>query len=304
MPRRFVRKTQGLRVYCVSGDALHKRCLRVTRDAPRRYDGGMLRWLVVTMAIAGCAGDQPTVFEDDAGEDATTGDVTDTFVPPDDTLDGGTETIPIAETSGEIGDVDVEAAVDADAIADATVETMVDAPADTPSDASVCTPATFTSAKGACDHVIQTWDDFGALHHPAGTALTYCTSPPSSGDHYDQWAAFRVYDKPVPYGYLVHSLEHGAVILLYKCASGSCPTIQSQLVAVADARPVDPFCMDPVKRRIIIAPDPTLDVEIGAAAWRWTYRASCVHAASLGKFIDDHYAKTPEDFCADGVVPP
>ena len=256
----------------------------------------MLRWLVAAAAIAGCAGDQPTVFADDTGSDATTSDVTDTFVPPEDTTDSGSEAIVIAETSTEADAV--EDAVDGETtvVMDAVVDAVTDAP--------VCTPALTTSAKGACDNVIQSWDDFGALHHPAGTPLTYCTSPPSSGDHYDQWAAFRTYDKPVPYGYLVHSLEHGAVVILYKCASGSCPTIQSQLQAVADARPVDPFCMDPVKRRVIIAPDPTLDVEIAAASWQWTYRASCVHAASLGKFIDDHYAKTPEDFCSDGVVPP
>lgn len=172
-------------------------------------------------------------------------------------------------------------------------------------DARVCLPALTTSAPaGVCSSIEQSWPNEGATHWPAGTALSYCTSPPSSGDHYDIWASYRTYDKPVPYGYLVHSLEHGAVILLYKCASGSCPTIQSQLQAVADARPVDPTCTDPVKRRIIIAPDPTLDVAIGAAAWGWTYRASCVDATSLGKFIDDHYAKATENICADGIVPP
>ncbi len=247
------------------------------------------------LLVVGCAGDTeplasttPSAPELPASDATTREDVL-----LDDTFDAGSEIAPLDTSTGDDA---------ADAVSDGVAETTVDSATD--GDAKVCMPALTTSTKGACDSQIQSWPDEGSTHYPPGTALTYCTKPPSSGDHYSEWAAYRVYDKPVPYGYLVHSLEHGAVVVLYQCASGSCPTVQSQIVAVVDARPIDPLCTDPVKRRVIVAPDPTLDVAVGASAWGWTYRASCLHAASLGKFIDDHYAKAAENFCGDGVVPP
>lgn len=230
---------------------------------------------------------------------------------PDATTDTGGTSKPDSATEASDAELDATgldgAASDApvdDANDGSTFDGPMESSAEAASDAKVCLPALTTSTPGACSSVVQSWTDEGAFHFSPGTALGYCTKPPSSGDHYDVWAAYRTYDKPVPYGYLVHSLEHGAVILLYKCASGSCPTVQAQLQAVANARPVDSTCTAPVQRRIIIAPDPTLDVEIGAAAWGWTYRASCVDATSLGQFIDDHYAKATENLCADGVTPP
>ena len=45
-------------------------------------------------------------------------------------------------------------------------------------------------------------------------------SPPVFGDHYPTWAAFQTYEYPVPLGYLVHSLEHGAVVVFYDCPEG------------------------------------------------------------------------------------
>lgn len=232
--------------------------------------------VAITLGGIGCSGDEPTTFD----------------ITPDSTTTFDTA---ILDTGIRV-DVAPDTAAEADAINDA-----IDA---SETEAKTCPPALSATAKGTCDNVSELWTDEGASHFDPGTSLTYCTRPPSSGDHYGSWASFRVYDKPVPYGYLVHSLEHGAVVILYKCASGSCPSIQSQLVAVANARSADPLCTPAIKHRIIIAPDPTLDIEIGASAWRWTYRASCVHAASLNKFIDDHYAKTAEDFCSDGVIPP
>lgn len=255
---------------------------------------------IATASFVACQGEEraPRPTTDSAGTTPTDSSpvITDGDSSPVVT-DGGADSVvdtTISDVATDDGAVDA-----ADAPSDA------DSPSDAlDADARVCLPALSTSAAGACSSIVQSWPNEGATHWPAGTALSYCTRPPSSGDHYDIWAAYRTYDKPVPYGYLVHSLEHGAVVLLYKCASGSCPTIQSQLQAIADARPVDPSCTSPVQRRIIIAPDPTLDVDIGAAAWGFTYRASCVDATSLGKFIDDHYAKATEDICADGIVPP
>jgi hypothetical protein len=139
------------------------------------------------------------------------------------------------------------------------------------------------------------------MHVPEGTVVTYDSNPPSSGPHYPIWADFLEYSSPVPDGYLVHSEEHGAVLLLYDCPSG-CDDVVAELRALRAAVPTDPLC-DPSmgeRVRIILAPRPDNDSPIAAAAWGNTYKADCFDGASLAKFIADHYAQGPEDFCSPG----
>jgi hypothetical protein len=139
-------------------------------------------------------------------------------------------------------------------------------------------------------------------HVPDGTPLAYPTNPPSSGPHYAEWANFQEFDTPVPDGNWVHSMEHGAVVLLYKCTSETCASVVSALRAIRDALPADPGCDPSTRVRIVITPRPTLDVPIAAAAWGFTYRAGCVDPASLTAFVTEHYAHAPEDFCAPGIT--
>ena len=57
----------------------------------------------------------------------------------------------------------------------------------------------------------------GRNHAVEGTPLTYKFSPPTSGDHYPSWITKGFYDEPRADGNLVHSQEHGYVILWYDC---------------------------------------------------------------------------------------
>lgn len=185
----------------------------------------------------------------------------------------------------------------------------------------------------------------GQTHVPEGTPVTYGSNPPSSGNHYPIWANFQEYSTPVPDGYLVHSEEHGAVLLLYNCAlptqldadagggvgdddagggeggadddgggpvtgddagpalTGCAATLEG-MRAIRDAIPDDLSCdpngAPPVRVRVIIAPDPELDVPVAAAAWGWTYRANCFDEPTLAQFVNDHYAQGPEQLCAPG----
>ncbi len=54
----------------------------------------------------------------------------------------------------------------------------------------------------------------GNLHSPG--ALTWSlSSVPTNGLHFPVWADYGFYNQPVPYGYQVHDLEHGAVVIHY-----------------------------------------------------------------------------------------
>ncbi|MDQ3036674.1 MAG: DUF3105 domain-containing protein [Myxococcota bacterium] len=141
-----------------------------------------------------------------------------------------------------------------------------------------------------------------AEHRPVCSAIEYPVHPPASGAHYSQWAAFGTYDAPVPPGFLVHSLEHGAIVLAYRCDGGDCPEITSALAAIVSEHGEDPLCRGEASpSRFVIVPDPELEQPIAAIAWEHVYLATCLDLPSLRAFVDLHYGQAPEDLCAPGV---
>ncbi|MDB4939215.1 MAG: hypothetical protein JWP87_6187 [Labilithrix sp.] len=157
---------------------------------------------------------------------------------------------------------------------------------------------------GACNERIDAVPVMDSPHVADGTQVAYSSNPPSSGPHYNSWANFQELTHPVDDGYLVHSMEHGAVLLLYRCETpdAACDALVASLRAVRDALPADPLCDPAIRVRIVIAPRAANDVSVAAAAWGHVYRADCVDPASLTAFIVDHYAKAPENFCVPGQV--
>jgi uncharacterized protein DUF3105 len=162
---------------------------------------------------------------------------------------------------------------------------------------------------GACTAVIAQHPDEGAQHVDCVPVPTYGTKPPSSGNHYPIWADFKTYTTPVPWGHLVHDLEHGAIVIVYNCPGG-CPDEVARAQAMIDGLPfpltpadvdvADGFaCVAPTKHRMVLAPDPTLDVRWAASAWTWTLRSSCFDEATFGDFAKAHYAKAGENFCIE-----
>jgi hypothetical protein len=170
-------------------------------------------------------------------------------------------------------------------------------------DAGACEPGPAPEKPAAsCDVTIERVPVRSSINHvPEGTAITYCSNPPANGDHYPVWAAFQEYDKPIQWPYLVHSMEHGAVLLLYKC-EGPCPEIVDGLRRVRDAIAADPLCDAATPRRIIIAPSPTLDSTVAAASWNAILKAPCVDVPTLENFVRSNYALGPENFCIPGRI--
>lgn len=153
----------------------------------------------------------------------------------------------------------------------------------------------------ACGAVIQQHPIEGFTHVPVCSPVSYGTNPPSSGNHYPIWAAYREYSTPVPPGFWVHDLEHGAVVITYNCPSG-CAADLAKARAFIAALPVDPLCSQSggPQRRIVMTPDPSLDVEFAASSWGWTLKASCFESAVFAQFVAAHYGHGREVTCADG----
>lgn len=68
------------------------------------------------------------------------------------------------------------------------------------------------------DPGIETFPNEGQTHVPVGTVVAYQTDPPTSGNHYPDPQEGGFYSQPIAAGFLVHSLEHGAVEIYYNAA--------------------------------------------------------------------------------------
>ncbi len=283
-------------------------------SAPAWLETGGLAVLLALGACAGSPAEAPDAFEEDAATvdgggapDATTPDAAND-------VDAAIERDAAIELdAGDVDAGDVDAG-DVDAEADASEPDAGDAasPEDVgPVDGGILRtddppshPAASPIAPFATCTVTTASDLIeGAEHRVPCDPIDYPFHPPSSGPHYSEWAAFQTYTAPVPWGFLVHAMEHGAVILAYHCANDTdCDPVRAEYAALAAARGLDDVCRDEdTPQRIIVVPDPMLTVPIAATAWGHVYTATCLDPPSLRAFVDAHYSMSPENFCFPGV---
>src|SRR5262249_47196523 len=119
------------------------------------------------------------------------------------------------------------------------------------------TPVTQSDPTGSCNAVLRSYTGATANHIPECSKIEYATSPPVFGDPYPIWAAYKSYDFPVPLGYLVHDLEHGAVDIFYDCPDG-CADEVATVQSFIDALPDDPRCTEAVRVQVVLVPRPGL----------------------------------------------
>ena len=162
-------------------------------------------------------------------------------------------------------------------------------------------PRPLTYELGTCG-IVDIVTEQAGLHRPAGTPIEWTTNPPTSGDHFDNWAAYDRSYTLLDRGYWVHNLEHGAIVLLHRCDAG-CPDQVAALEDAVRAMPIDSQCTAPVQRRTLVAADPLLptDATFAAVAWGAMYNATCVDPDAIATFTADFYARAPEDLCFDGA---
>lgn len=139
-------------------------------------------------------------------------------------------------------------------------------------------------------------------HEFVCSELTHTSYPPVGGNHYPIWAAFQEYSAPVPWGFLLHAMEHGAVVIAYRCEDESSCTLADDLRAIVEERPDDPLCAGQASRnRMILVPDPELTEPIAVVSWGRMYLATCLDPESLHAFIDVAYGNARENLCNAGM---
>lgn len=142
-----------------------------------------------------------------------------------------------------------------------------------------------------------------AHHIAVCSPMPYATNPPSGGPHWPVWAARGKYASPIPRQLTTHNLEHGWVVLAYRCKD-ACPDVVAALEKAFDEAQ-DSYCVahgDSLSR-VILTPDPLLATPIALSAWGATYTATCLDPTSIAEFIAARIGHGTEMICGGGQLP-
>lgn len=127
----------------------------------------------------------------------------------------------------------------------------------------------------------------------------YNSNPPTSGPHDSTWTKAGIYEKPQEDGYVVHSLEHGYVVISYNCkkiSKGSketkgteetkkCGELKKQLGEMVNEQK---------EWKLIVVPRPNLDTAIALTAWGRIDKMNTLDAAEVVRFINAFRDRGPE----------
>lgn len=114
---------------------------------------------------------------------------------------------------------------------------------------------TSAPAPDATQRLGITQTDLGRDHAPLGAFVKYALCPPASGNHYNappndgpiRAGVYGPDDQAIPQGW-IHNLEHGGLVLLYRCASGDTACTDSGQAALNQFNasfPNSPICNIP-----------------------------------------------------------
>ena len=166
-------------------------------------------------------------------------------------------------------------------IAQATPPAAAAAPQESP-------PAEFgrlvAAGQGALTRV-ETFPNDGQNHQPVGTPLRYRTDPPVAGDHWPVWADPGRYAQAPPNEALVHSLEHGHIVIYIDRPNADgvrLLTVWSNMYrGMWDG--------------IVVVPRANLGGGVVLTAWQKVLRLNEFDPAAAAAFIDQFRGRGPEN---------
>lgn len=157
-------------------------------------------------------------------------------------------------------------------------------------------------------------------------SFSYNSNPPTSGPHFETWVKPGILTLPQPEGQLIHSLEHGYVIIHYNCDTGISdsqnPNSQqisdqdeqglasdtaefieatqsaSGMINSQDCQELQKLLEEVAHRKrlykLIVVPRLGLDTQIAVTAWNYIDKFNNFDAERIEKFIDYHRDHGPE----------
>ena len=133
--------------------------------------------------------------------------------------------------------------------------------------------------------------DEGRNHIPDTQQAQYAHYPPASGPHYESPANWGTYDQPLPEGRWIHNLEHGGIVILFKCPT-ACPDLVKQLKDFNSSAPQSKAWKEV---KLLVTPYDHMDHPLAIVAWDWIDEMDSFDQARLLKFYNAHIDRGPED---------
>lgn len=141
--------------------------------------------------------------------------------------------------------------------------------------------------------------DKGAVHVTTGERVRYVSCPPASGKHYEapggpiRAGVYGPNDTALPQGW-IHNLEHGAIVLLYRCPGPACDDAgQAALTALHAKWPNSPICqVPPGNQTPVIARFDEMAWPYAAVVWNVVLPLQALDETA----IFDFYARQGERF--------
>ncbi len=121
-------------------------------------------------------------------------------------------------------------------------------------------------------------------HVPDGTKIQYNSNPPAAGKHYAQPQDAGIYATPPQDGHLVHSLEHGAIILWYNQTYLSKEEI-TELETIFKSIHLE---------KTILTPRSSLDTPVALSSWGRVLKLKTINEKQIKSFFDTNYDRGPE----------
>lgn len=143
-------------------------------------------------------------------------------------------------------------------------------------------PRTATSTGSAqCSNLQQMLDEGRGHLNPGDPIPAYKSVPPTSGTHNQTWYPAGIYDNNADITQLIHSLEHGYVILYYNNIS------QDEINQLASIQRSDSF-------KMIVAPYPNMPYKVAIAAWARLQTCDGVNEQAIRSFTAQFRNQGPE----------
>ncbi|MFB6221166.1 MAG: DUF3105 domain-containing protein [Halolamina sp.] len=136
---------------------------------------------------------------------------------------------------------------------------------------------------------VQSYPEMNPSHVSRGSQIDYSTMPPVGGDHHGSTVGAGFYAEQQPLGSVVHSLEHGAVVVYY------------------DPAAIDSEAQDSLKeyaskhtgtwKSVVVVPSPVEDPEnpYVLTAWRYKLTMQEYDARVVRAFLAEYLGRGPEN---------
>lgn len=130
----------------------------------------------------------------------------------------------------------------------------------------------------------QKIESMGSPHVKRGDIhADYNSNPPTSGPHWgDGVAGPGIKDKPVPDELVIHSMEHGAVVVWYEAD-----------LPKEDVEKIKSAFSDASGKKIMV-PRKNLDFPVALTSWGYLLKLKTIDKAKIKEFIESNNDRAPE----------